>query len=642
MKKLLLALLVLSACTAGKAQYSKVLIQLTDKAGSSYSLTNPSQFLSNRAIQRRTKYNIPIDSTDIPVSKRYIDSLRLAGSVTVLSASKWLNQVLIQTTDANALNKIRSFPFVKRVAAVAPRPAGTAPIDKFKESIQPFTDQGNRANTTQSDHYDYGQNYNQVHIHQGEYLHNKGYRGNKIQITVLDAGFNQYESITAFDSLRMNNRVLGVRDFVAFDNSVNEDDSHGMFCLSTMSANWPGRMVGTAPEAKYWLIRTEDVTSEYPIEEHNWVVGAEFADSTGSDLISSSLGYYDFDDPSMSHTYNDLYKNTTTVSKGATLAFKKGMIVMNSAGNEGNSGWRYVIFPADADSVCAVGAVNNAGLIAGFSSRGYPGKVKPNIVSVGAGTVIAGFNNQPVTGNGTSFSNPNVAGLVACLWDAFPDVRNSKILEAVYRSADKYNNPDSAYGYGIPNFRNAYAYLKHEQNVAIYDTFWLFASPNPFGGQIEAKFLGRIDGDATLYLMTKSGQVISKQDFVTEREELYNFSFKDLDYLPGDDYILRYKDSTRTRDLILTKNATANPDWLKVYPNPYSTNFFVYYKASDSGTVLFRLLDSKGSIIETVKVLSSKAEAKTFQFKSAARLPKGVYYVEYRGKTNRVLKVVKS
>ena len=166
-----------------------------------------------------------------------------------------------------------------------------------------------------------------------------------------------------------------------------------------MCANWPGQMVGTAPKANYWLVRTENSPTEFPIEEHNWVVGAEFVDSSGADMISSSLGYTTFDDPAFDHNYNQFYKNATIVTRGATYAAKKGMIVMNSAGNEGNGSWKYIGFPADADSVCAVGAVTQTGVIASFSSYGYPGKVKPNIASVGAGTIIEGLGNFPVSGN---------------------------------------------------------------------------------------------------------------------------------------------------------------------------------------------------------------------------------------------------
>lgn len=463
-----------------------------------------------------------------------------------------------------------------------------------------------------------------------------------MQITVLDAGFFHYKTITAFDSLRINGQVLGERDFVDFDNSVNEDNAHGMECLSTMTANWPGRMVGTAPKANYWLVRTENAASEYPIEEHNWVVGAEFADSTGSDMISSSLGYYDFDDPSFNHGYDDFYKNTAMVSKGASIAVRKGMIVMNSAGNEGNNGWKYEIFPADADSVCSVGAVSAAGQIAGFSSYGYPGKIKPNIVSVGAGTVIAGINNQPVTGNGTSFSNPNVAGLVACLWQAFPSVNNMKILDAVYKSADRYNAPGDQYGFGIPDFKTAYRLLKHDENTATYGNDWLFATPNPFTSQIEVTFIGRTDGAANVELVNAFGEVVASKMFSIEKEEVYNYIFLHLAGLPAGYYSLKYSDADTSKSIALQKGNILEKDWLVVLPNPFADFLTVFLKAPEPGNISLRLLDSKGSLIDVLTTEVVRDETSTFRFSRAGRLAAGIYYLQYVGKTQkRTVRLVK-
>jgi serine protease AprX len=641
MKIFLLFFFILFLYFDVQAQYPKLIVQLKDKGSNSYSLSNPSQFLSARALQRRTRFNIPIDSSDLPVTQRYIDSIRLAGSVAILSTSKWLNQVLIQTTDQNALSKIRSLPFVKNVQAIGLRTANVTVPDKFKEEVKPLEQSPQGDLRTEANTYNYGSNYTQIHIHEGEFLHNKGYHGENIQFTVLDAGFNQYRTITAFDSLRINGQVLGERDFVAFDNSVNEDDSHGMFCLSILSANWPGRMVGTAPKANYWLVRTENAATEYPIEEHNWVVGAEFADSTGSDMISSSLGYNVFDDPTFNHSYNDFYKNSTMVTQGATIAAKKGMIVMNSAGNEGGNSWKYLIFPSDADSVCAVGAVNATGTIAGFSSYGYPGKVKPNIVSVGQGTVIAGFDNQPSSGNGTSFSNPNVAGLIACLWQAFPNFNNMKILDAVYRSSDRYANPDNRYGFGIPNFRIAYQLLKHDQNVALYGNTVLFATPDPFTSQIGATFIGQVTGTAKLDLLKSSGQIITTQNFSIEKEEVYKYTFSNLAGLPKGAYIIRYTDSLTTKSIILQKGLF-DTDWLFALPNPFTNSLTVYVKAPETDQVDLRLIDTKGSVLQTVSLTVNQNETRNISFSRANGLPKGIYFVQYISKTQkRIFKLVK-
>lgn len=554
MKFILLSLFYTLLFCEANSQFSRLVVQLKNKGGNTYSLSNPSQYLSAKSIQRRAKYNISLDSTDLPATTSYIDSIKSVANVSVLSVSKWLNRVLIQTTDPAAVSTIQALPFVASVSNAAPRMSGQhPPKKKFEENIQPLPEASPRISKITSNNLNYGNNYNQIHIHEGEFLHNKGFTGSGIQITVLDAGFKNYLINTAFDSIRTNGQVLGVRDYVAYDNSVNEDDSHGMYCLSTMAANWPGQMIGTAPKANYWLVRTENAPTEYPVEELNWVVGAEFADSTGSDLISSSLGYNTFDDPIFDHTYNDFYKNIATSTQGAALAAKKGMIVMNSAGNEGNNSWKYIAFPADADSVCAVGAINYQGAIAGFSSRGYAGKVKPNIVSVGVSTVIAGQNNQPSSGNGTSFSNPNVAGLVACLWQAFPMLSNMQLLNYVYRSANNYSTPDSVYGFGIPNFKKAYRLVRHDQNVATYGNDWMWATPDPFDTVINARFIGRTDGNAVLYLKNAAGTVISKVNFAAEEEEVYDYAFRSLGPLPVGFYTVLYTDTSSSRSITLHK-----------------------------------------------------------------------------------------
>ncbi len=532
-----------------KAQYSKIVVQLTDKKGTAFSIQQPSFYLSKRALDRRTRYNIAIDSADLPVNSSYVDSIRLSGNIKILSTSKWLNEILIQTTDQNALNKINSFSFVKNSFSVAPRTPLSIVSKKFTEEIKPIPFVfGNRQTEAKGNAFEYGNNYNQVHIHEGEYLHNKGFTGQNIQIAVLDAGFAEYKLITAFDSARLNNQILGERDLVDFDNSVTEDDSHGMYCLSTMATNWPGKMIGTAPKSSYWLIRTENALTEYPVEEHNWVVGAELADSAGCDIITSSLGYIDFDDASYNHTYTQLYKNVTPISKGSAIAANKGMIVMNSAGNSGGNGWNFIAFPADADSVCAVGAVNSAGDVAGFSSRGYPGKIKPNVMSVGVSTVIAGFNNQPVSGNGTSFSNPNLAGLVACLWQAFPRYNNMKILDAVYKSADQYKTPDSLHGFGIPNFKLAYDQLEKESGSGIqFNNDWLVTAPNPFSNLLTVYIQAPETSNIQLRLVDALGRTLDMVSLDIVTGETSTIKFKNTSKYPSGVYYLQYISNTQKK-----------------------------------------------------------------------------------------------
>jgi hypothetical protein len=463
MKKFALCLLIAISITQFiKAQSTRYVIQFTDKDNNSFSLSNPSAFLSERALARRSKYAIEIDSSDLPVTKKYIDSVRLAGAVTILNASKWLNSVSIQTTDATALAKINSFPFVKSSKAVGARLSQKR--IKSDSTRANETSISNRENGISADHFDYGASLAQVHIHNGEFLHNIGLHGENMVIGMLDAGYMNYLTVKAFDSARANGQILGTWDFVAREESVNEDNQHGMESLSTIAANIPGQFVGTAPKASFYLFRSEDAGSENPIEEHNWVCAAERVDSAGGDMISSSLGYSQFDNPAFDHTYADMNGNITMAAIGADMAAKKGILVVNSAGNEGAGSWGKIITPADGDSVMAVGAVNASGVPAGFTSRGpsSDGQVKPDVASVGVATVIQLPNNTIGTGNGTSFACPNMAGLTACIWQGFPEFNNYQIIDALRRSGSRASNPNDTIGYGIPDVRKATLILLDE------------------------------------------------------------------------------------------------------------------------------------------------------------------------------------
>lgn len=466
MKKILCCLAIALTVFSfdSQAQFSKYIIHLKDKGTNPFSISNPIQYLTQRSIDRRTRYGIAIDSTDLPITPRYIDSIRLAGAVTILNTSKWLNQVAIQTTDAAALTKINGFPFVISTAPLALfNSTGDHPVNKKLDAPSNGFQEPPTANTTTADHYSYGQSYGQVHIHNGEFLHNRGFRGQGMLMAVLDAGFFHYLTLPTFDSIRNNGQILGTWDFVAGNASVDEDNAHGMQCLSTIAANMPGTFMGTAPKTSFYLYRTEDAGSEYPIEEQNWVAGIERADSLGIDICSTSLGYFTFDNPVFNYTYaTDLNGNTTLSARGADLAAKKGILCVLAAGNEGNGSWHYIITPSDADSVMAVGAVNTSGVVGSFSSYGpsSDGQVKPAVAAVGVSAVVANpSTGQPGFGSGTSYACPNMAGLTTCLWQAFPEVNNMRIISVMQESATKANNPDDRVGYGIPDMKKAFVKL---------------------------------------------------------------------------------------------------------------------------------------------------------------------------------------
>jgi hypothetical protein len=465
MKKIILFLFIalFVAEADSYAQFSKYIIRLKDKGTNPYSLSNPLQYLTQRSIDRRTRQSIVIDSTDLPITPRYIDSIRLAGAVTILNSSKWLNQVAIQTSDAAALAKINSFPFVLSSGPLAPfNNLQDNPVNKKLDvDLTDIPDNPTQSIIT-ADYYNYGQSYGQVHLHNGEFLHNRGFRGQGMHMAVLDAGFFHFLSLPTFDSLRNNGQILGTWDFVAGNASVDEDNAHGMNCLSTIAANMPGVFMGTAPKTSFYLYRTEDVGSEYPIEEQNWVAGMERADSLGIDISSTSLGYFNFDNATFNYTYANMNGNTTLSAKGADMAAKKGIICVLAAGNEGNGAWHYIITPSDADSVMAVGAVNTAGTVGSFSSYGpsSDGQIKPSVAAVGVGAVVANpSTGQPTFGNGTSFACPNMAGLTTCLWQAFPEINNMGIINVMQESATRATNPNDRIGYGIPDMKKAFVKL---------------------------------------------------------------------------------------------------------------------------------------------------------------------------------------
>ena len=556
MKNWVSFIVLLLMCGEIAAQDNRYLIVLTDKANSNFSIKQPATFLSPKAIARRVRHGIPIDGSDLPVHQAYIDSLRTAGHVTILSASKWLNQVMIHTTDTAALTKINKFPFVKKAGPLNARQAMVIADQVSTKTMEQVTEQVvNSTASVAENAFNYGQSFNQVHIHNGEYLHNKGFTGKGITIAVLDAGFFNYKTIKAFDSVLLNNQILGTWDFVANNTEVNEDHPHGMNCFSIMAANEPGKLVGTAPKASYFLYRTEDVFSETPLEEHNWVVAAEKADSAGADMISSSLGYYEFDNPSQSHTYADMNGDKTVVTRGADMAAQKGMIVCNSAGNSGNSAWKYIIAPSDGDSVLAVGAVNKDSIPGSFSSYGpsADGRVKPDVASVGVNTWVINSNGSVAFGSGTSFSNPNIAGLIACLWQAFPEFSNMDILDVVKRSSHKYANPDTRMGYGIPDMKKAYEMLMLKRQERIIADNWVKAYPNPMVSYTNILVKAQESGELITQLSDMNGRVYHTTKQMVQQGLFYEIRIDNLGTLAAGSYNVRVVNGQSTTTIRLVK-----------------------------------------------------------------------------------------
>lgn len=448
--------LIIGLITFGLDSFSQVpkyWVFFKDKNNTAYSLSAPSAYLSAKSIQRRNNQNILIDSTDLPVNQTYVNQVNSAGG-TVIYKSKWENAVLVSVPNSTVLTNINALPFVKSSGSVA----------RVKKSDPEILEKISSAQykIAASTGYNYGGSATQVQQIGVDCLHNLGYRGQNMTIAVIDAGFNNANINQVFDSLRNENRILGTYDFVAGSYSVYEDDAHGAMCLSTIVGNTPGQLIGTGPKSSVWLLRSEDVASEKLVEECYWVIAAEYADSVGADIISSSLGYNTgFTNPAQDHIYADLNGKTSVASIAATMASRKGIFVLNAAGNEGGNSWNYVGVPADADSICTVGSVNASGVHSSFSSVGptADGRIKPEISTMGEGSYVCGPTGSFFSGNGTSFATPIAAGAVACLWQAHPDKTNMQILTAIKYTANKASNPDNQYGWGVPDFCAAHTYL---------------------------------------------------------------------------------------------------------------------------------------------------------------------------------------
>ncbi|WP_259014888.1 S8 family serine peptidase [Emticicia fluvialis] len=473
MRKILLFVSVFIYQFSALAQ-NQYLVVFKDKANSTYSVNKPKEFLSERSIQRRAKQKIAITERDLPPNTAYLAELSKAGAK-VLYKSRWLNAALIETNTAT-LDKILKFSFVKGLEG-----AGDIRNARLNTDAVVKTKKDKFAAERTADN---SLSQTQLAMLGADKLHQRGFKGEGMLIGVLDAGFLNANNLTFFKDLYAENRVLGTYDFVANEKSVYEDDNHGTRVLSCMAAYEDGKIVGTAYKASYLLLRTEDTASETRREEANWLFGAEMADSVGVDVINSSLGYTTFDDPSQDYKRTDLNGDRALATRAADWAAQAGILVVTSAGNEGNDSWKYIGTPADADSVIAVGAVSASRVIASFSSYGpsADGRVKPELAAMGQSTLVGGANNTIVNSNGTSFASPLLAGFAASFWQAYPEFNNMQIRDFLIRSASQYESPDDRLGYGIPNFEKAAQLAELEQLKAVIKKEGrdVAVFPNPF------------------------------------------------------------------------------------------------------------------------------------------------------------------
>lgn len=452
MKRYFMTLLLLCAFSAQGQEVMKYWVQLSDKADTPYRLDQPEEYLSPRAMERRHTFHIAIDSLDLPVNPQYLRRLQEAG-FTVHAVSRWMNGAVLFAPDQATASQLDTLPFITGHTLYETGPS-TAPDETVYDPgddplAQPY-------DTLYGPAY-YGYGYPQISQLNGTGLHRHGYRGQGLLIGVCDGGFPGVDSSPAFDSLRCSQRLVATRDFVWGGHEVYSIHPHGTMVLSTLASNLPGCYVGTAPEASYVLCRTENTLYENPLEEYYWIAAVEYLDSMGTDIISTSLGYYAYNDSNFSYRLSQLDGQTAPSSRAADIAVSRGMLLVCSAGNDGRDPEPHLNVPADAAKVLTVGAVDSEGHYALFSSPGPTAdlRIKPDVAALGEQICVGTSQGQIRIANGTSFSCPVIAGMMACLWQRYPHLSPAQLCDSVRAWGDHAYLPDCYTGYGIPDFSHA-------------------------------------------------------------------------------------------------------------------------------------------------------------------------------------------
>ncbi|NDP28381.1 MAG: S8 family serine peptidase [Flavobacterium sp.] len=510
MKKIVFILFLVSSFVGFSQEDAWVYFK--DKPNAATYLSNPLTMLSQRALDRRNAQGITLDISDVPIYQPYIDEITASTGITVKAKSKWMNCLHIRgsQTDINALKLVSSVLSIDFADKTLNSPSNKTkaklrfkPVKKTMESAISF---------------DYGSSSNQIQMLNGHLLHQADYTGSGKIIAVLDAGFPGVDTAQPFQRLRDNSQILGGYNYVTKSSDFYSGATHGTAVLSLMGGFTVGQLIGTAPDAQYYLYITEDDASENPVEESNWVEAAEEADRVGADIITSSLGYFGYDDPSYGHTYSDMTGNAAFASKGANIAFGKGMVVLASAGNEGATAEPHVGVPAEALNVIAVGAVKADESYALFSSIGprFDGRVKPDVMAQGQNPYV--YTNGTINngGSGTSYSCPILAGMVACLWQALPAKNAQQIKQLILQSSDNFADPAvksrSQYGYGIPDFSLA---LSNGLSVTAFSKSDFVVYPNPTNDSISVT-LSNGSVVKTIAIYTVLGQKVLEKNISTQ------------------------------------------------------------------------------------------------------------------------------
>lgn len=502
--KQFLILLVFFSITLSISAQEDAWVYFIDKEDVANKTANPTSILTQKAIDRKMAHGVVIDARDVPVTETYITQIKGATGITVMAKSKWFNAVHVRGSETDINNLASNFSFIDHIE-FANRSLNISKTVKQKQNSK-FA----KTLTT----FNYGNAANQIQMIKGEQLHLSNYTGTGMTIAVLDAGFPNVNTMSSFQYLRNANNILGTYDFVGNDTDVytNTTSDHGTLVLSTMAGYVENQYVGTAPDASYYLFITEEDNFENPVEESYWVEAAERADSLGVDVINSSLAYSNYDNSNYSYAASDMNGTTAFISRGANIAFEKGILIVNSAGNSGNAG---VSAPADAAGVFTIGAVNSSGNYASFSSVGttFQPAQKPDVVAQGQGSAVISVSDVLSTSNGTSFSSPILAGAITCLWQALPNKTNAEIMQLVRESASQFSTPDNLLGYGIPDFQLA---LNNTLSIDYNELSSISIYPNPTKDIIYFQ-ISRPERSLSVIVFDVTGkQVVDKQISISD------------------------------------------------------------------------------------------------------------------------------
>lgn len=522
MNRLVSSILMLVMITSVSAQdINRYFVYFVDKQGDNYPFTisNPAEFLTQKSIDRRNKQGITINESDLPVNPTYVDNLKATGAEVYFS-SRWMNGALVQM-DTDLLNSVVGLSFVDSIALIAEG----ARLDAKDDEIEVPT--SFEEPSTMS-----GDSDIQLSMINADRMHTDNVKGQGMLIAVLDNGYRGVNQFSPFQHLWENQKILATKDFVQNTNNVFQFGEHGTSVLSIIGAKYETdstNMYGIAYEADFILCITEEGGSEDRIEEYNWLLGAEYADSLGADVINSSLGYKTFDIEDHDYILEDLDGETAISSIAATMAASKGIVVAISAGNSGSSSnpeKRLINHPSDADGILTVGSVRVDFSKSSFSSVGptSDGRMKPEIAAFGDGTAVVRGDGDIERGGGTSFASPLIAGFAACIWQLNPAWTSSEVMEAIKDSGHRSSNPDNQLGYGVPN----YTYIIDGKTLNISNILddKVYAYPNPFSGDtLFIRSGGKLKKGLEVKMLDSQGKEVLNRKFT------YKETKKDLELI---------------------------------------------------------------------------------------------------------------